>query len=352
MNRYYTYIYLDPRKLGRFEYDSGKVCFDLEPVYVGKGINGRAESHWNHIKQGGKLKERSPFLCKLKSLYNKGLEPIIIKVLENVTEEEAFDEEIRLIWVTGRKDLGMGTLLNMTWGGDGIRGYIHTEEDRKANSERQIKRFEDPKERKKTSKASKKHYASAEGQITKNKIAKKCKEISILLWENRTDEEYNEVCEKISKSNSGKIRTEEHKENYSKLKNEFYLSEEGQKVKDKIGQTLKGRKITDPEILENMSDGISKGWVDRKKQQGENRLEILQFLDNHPDFDKTQYGNYLSKDRTLRYSILNISLRMDVRNNKKEDWKRKWTVQYKDVKIINEKFIFEKVMDSKNQHMK
>ena len=55
----------------------------------------------------------------MKSLYNKGLEPIIIKIKENLTEQESFDEEIRQIWVTGRKDLNMGPLLNRTWGGVG-----------------------------------------------------------------------------------------------------------------------------------------------------------------------------------------------------------------------------------------
>lgn len=132
---FYTYIYLDPRKVGNYEYDDSKVHFDFEPIYVGKGYELRLERHWEHIIKNWKI-SKSPFLSKLKSLHNKGLSPIIIKIRENITEREAFDEEIRLIWVIGRKDLDMGSLLNRTWGGDGNSGRILSEEEKKVLSEK------------------------------------------------------------------------------------------------------------------------------------------------------------------------------------------------------------------------
>ena len=52
-----------------------------------------------------------------------------VEILQtNLTWQEACKEEKRLIKLYGRKDLGLGTLVNMTDGGDGIKGYKHTEE--------------------------------------------------------------------------------------------------------------------------------------------------------------------------------------------------------------------------------
>ena len=42
-NRFYVYVYLDPRKPGKYKY--GEYEFDYEPVYVGKGTNYRLNSH-------------------------------------------------------------------------------------------------------------------------------------------------------------------------------------------------------------------------------------------------------------------------------------------------------------------
>ena len=42
-DKYYVYVYLDPRKLGEFIYEDLK--FDFEPIYIGKGCNYRYRSH-------------------------------------------------------------------------------------------------------------------------------------------------------------------------------------------------------------------------------------------------------------------------------------------------------------------
>ena len=39
MNQFYTYVYLDPRKSGKYKYSEYK--FDYEPFYVGKGCGNR-----------------------------------------------------------------------------------------------------------------------------------------------------------------------------------------------------------------------------------------------------------------------------------------------------------------------
>ena len=47
--------------------------------------------------------------------------------VDNISWEQANKEEIRLIKLFGRRDLALGTLVNMTNGGSGVNGYKHSE---------------------------------------------------------------------------------------------------------------------------------------------------------------------------------------------------------------------------------
>jgi len=49
-------------------------------------------------------------------------------MLDDLTWEEAQQKEREFIQLYGRADLGLGTLANLTNGGDGVLGYKHTEE--------------------------------------------------------------------------------------------------------------------------------------------------------------------------------------------------------------------------------
>ena len=51
-------------------------------------------------------------------------------VFDNLTWEEACDKEKELISLYGRKDLGVGTLVNHTNGGDGSYGRVYSNETR------------------------------------------------------------------------------------------------------------------------------------------------------------------------------------------------------------------------------
>ena len=102
MNDFYTYAYLRE---------------DRTPYYIGKGKGNRIHST-NRIYKAPKDKSR------------------IIFLKQNLTEEEAFKHEKYMIAVLGRKDNGTGILRNMTDGGDGVSGWVPSEEFRKKAKER------------------------------------------------------------------------------------------------------------------------------------------------------------------------------------------------------------------------
>lgn len=124
-SKFYVYIYLDPRKEGEFKY--GQYSFNYEPFYVGKGYGKRLIEHL----RPSQLKNKTHKNNKINKIINEGLEPIVLKVISDLVEIEAFKIEIELIKEIGRIDLGSGTLTNKTDGGDGIVGLIKTEEHRK-----------------------------------------------------------------------------------------------------------------------------------------------------------------------------------------------------------------------------
>lgn len=92
-----------------------------EPFYVGKGKGYRATrkayrtEHWNNI------------------VSKHGYDVIMLE--ENLTEEESFELEIYWIKRIGRRDLGLGPLINYSDGGEGTSGYKHSEESKKKMSD-------------------------------------------------------------------------------------------------------------------------------------------------------------------------------------------------------------------------
>lgn len=105
-----NYVYLHIKKL------TG------EPFYIGKGYYNRAFV---------KGKKRNKWWNNIVNKY--GLE--IIFLATNLTEQEAIDLEIKFIKEIGRRDLGLGPLINLTDGGEGTRGYIPSKEKNKNHSD-------------------------------------------------------------------------------------------------------------------------------------------------------------------------------------------------------------------------
>lgn len=107
MTTYYVYRYFDP---SRNEY-----------FYVGKGTGPRAGHHKYR-------KDKHPMTHRLQYLKRLGIEPLIDYIVKDVDEEFALFVEQEAIAKYGRRDLGLGPLLNLTDGGDGCTGFKHTTE--------------------------------------------------------------------------------------------------------------------------------------------------------------------------------------------------------------------------------
>lgn len=106
------------------------------PIYVGKGTQnpanaefGRARFHWVHRSSNRGLQQ------ELTSLRRAGLAPIIDIVARFESEAEAFEYEAMLIVKFGRRDLGLGSLYNLSDGGEGPVGFRHSENARQKISQ-------------------------------------------------------------------------------------------------------------------------------------------------------------------------------------------------------------------------
>jgi len=123
LEKFYTYVYLDPRKSGKYVY--GDYIFDYEPFYVGKG---HANQYTSHLREAEKHLVPKKFMnkhkfYKIKNILDSGLKPTIIKIKDNLNENEAFELEMWSIWTIGRSDLELGPLTNHTDGGEGSSGH-------------------------------------------------------------------------------------------------------------------------------------------------------------------------------------------------------------------------------------
>lgn len=104
--KFYTYVYRDPSR-------------NNEPIYVGKGSKRRA---YIHLKKSNK----HPFIQRLQKMKNNNVSPDI-EIIYALDENHSFFLEECLIEMFGRKDLGKGSLLNLTDGGEGVSGFRHNE---------------------------------------------------------------------------------------------------------------------------------------------------------------------------------------------------------------------------------
>ena len=168
-NYYHVYFYLRSR-------DSaiGKAG---TPYYVGKG-------------KGRRAYEKSRLVPIPKDKNN------IVFVLNNLTEEQAFQNEMDFISWYGRVDLNNGILRNLTDGGEGVSGAIRSEETKRKISESKKGKTHSEESKRKISET---HKGKTHSEESKRKISesRKGQGLGILLSE--------ETKRKISESNKGEL---------------------------------------------------------------------------------------------------------------------------------------------------
>ena len=99
MNNFYVYRFRDPSRSN-------------EPFYVGLGQGRRWTRHFDR-------RDRHPMTHRMQLLKKIGVQPTVEFICTAVDEELAKLVEMEAISKYGRKDLGRGSLLNLTDGGDG-----------------------------------------------------------------------------------------------------------------------------------------------------------------------------------------------------------------------------------------
>lgn len=228
------YIYLHKTKEG--------VVF-----YVGKGTD-----------EGNMIFERSKFTQRSKYWKNVSKNGYDIEVVYQYDDEkDCFNKETELIKFYGRRDLGLGTLVNLTDGGEGMENP--SMETRKKLSEARTGN--------KNHKFGKKTPIDVREKISKTLTGRKLPK---------------EVCEKMSIAKSGekhhmfgKVHKEESKYKMSIAKQGVYVAEKNHffgkthndDVKKVISEKAKGRRWINNGITDSTAKGdeltnlLQNGWV-------------------------------------------------------------------------------------------
>ncbi len=106
---YYTYIYLDPRKGGKYAFDD--ICFLYEPFYVGKGKGNRYLYHINNSRSDNAILKN-----KISKLIRLNTPPYVERYKYIDSENASYENEINLITQIGSdfiSEIVDGPLLNI-----------------------------------------------------------------------------------------------------------------------------------------------------------------------------------------------------------------------------------------------
>ena len=268
MNNFYLYFLRRPDKIDPMDESKD------QPFYVGKGCNGRMGDHRKQASGLFGKPGRKPYKIQIiHKLWKSGLDFQEEIILDSLSEQDALDLEVAAIEQYGRKDNGTGILANVTDGGDGVSGLIHSDETKKILREKRLLQAapmlgkkHSPETIQKILEARKgfRHTDEAKqaiGEAARNRseeTLEKIRNASRGRTHMRGKKLPEEVKRKIGESNKGKhfywlgkSPTEEHRE--------------------KISKSLKGR--PKPPMTEETKEKLRQAWLIRKQRPEKKRTE-------------------------------------------------------------------------------
>ena len=225
-----------------------------EPFYIGIGRD---------IKRASSKSGRNKWWKNIVSKTDYEVEIM----LDDLTWEEACEKEKEFIKLYGRKDLGLGSLCNLTDGGEGHKGYAFSDEQKRKLSEANLgkRHSEESIKRAANSKRGQKHSEKTiEKMRERMKGNKYCTGVKLteerkqkLINSNLGRKNTEETLLKMSQSKIGKLMNESIKIKISKTKTGTKLSEE---TKNKMSISQKNRETNtgNPKLIEEQVISIRK----------------------------------------------------------------------------------------------
>jgi len=220
-NIFYVYAYLDPRKPGNYSY--GDLDFNYEPFYIGKGKGDRMKHHLRENKKYNPHKNRV-----ISNIIRNGMDPIILILDDNLSENDALSIEISTISKIGRKNLKKGPLTNLTNGGEGSSGHIQSEITKSKRSN------------------SLKNNQKCIETMTSKEFSEKISILQIERYKNLEERKRQSEKMKGEKNHRfGKKNSEIQKQSVRKahMDGKIKLSEDGRKKVIEAGKNRKGHKL-------------------------------------------------------------------------------------------------------------
>lgn len=200
-----------------------------------------------------------------------------------ITIEEAYEKEKELIKKYGRKDLGLGFLLNKSDGGKGILNMIFTEEQIKVKREAAKECNNREGAREKMSKKLKEITSSLEKRKQMSESAFICnnrkevkEKISSALKKLHSDEKFKLKHRLATKY---ALNKKEVRENISKAQK---IAQNRKETKDKIKKSFK-KYLDDDNFIKYRNEKIKIGWDERLKKN----INLGEFVCNYNKCNKS-----------------------------------------------------------------